>query len=168
MMRICQRALIAGAAVPIVLIAACSGISVQTAIYQTLDEARLAGAIDQGWVPRGLPASSADLREGHLADGRVWGNVLVRSPRSVAARGARRIGDPHWTRGVRSPRPVGMVAADPALADRSRAREPDRTPALSRSRRQADVRDQLGTGQGVLLALTIGDRSRYIFWNTRT
>ena len=73
MMRICQRALMAGAAVPIVLIAACSGISVQTAIYQTLDEARLAGAIDQGWIPGGLPASSADLREGHLADGRVWG-----------------------------------------------------------------------------------------------
>jgi len=52
---------------------ACSGIQVQVGVYQTLEEARAAGAIEHGWVPRGLPESTSDLREGHLPDGRLWG-----------------------------------------------------------------------------------------------
>jgi hypothetical protein len=55
------------------LLAGCSGVDVQVGVYQTLEEARAAGAIDNGWVPQGLPASAADLREGHLDDGRRWG-----------------------------------------------------------------------------------------------
>ena len=55
------------------LLIGCSGIDVQIGVYQTLDEARAAGAIDRGWVPQGLPPSATDLREGHLGDGRRWG-----------------------------------------------------------------------------------------------
>ena len=51
----------------------CSGLAVETGVYETLDEARRAGAIDRGWVPQGLPSSATDLREGHLDDGRRWG-----------------------------------------------------------------------------------------------
>jgi hypothetical protein len=64
--------------------AACSGIQMQTGIYQTLDEAREAGAIDRGWVPKGLPASASDIREGHLADGHIWGTFSF-EPRDRAA-----------------------------------------------------------------------------------
>ena len=83
-----QQALIAGAAVLIVLIAACSGISVQTAIYQTLDEARLAGAIDQGWVPRGLPASSAGSAR-RASGGRPRVGQRSRSIRAIGRRSKR-------------------------------------------------------------------------------
>jgi len=64
--------------------AGCSGIQLQTGIYQTLDEAREAGAIERGWVPKGLPASTSDIREGHLADGHIWGTFSF-EPRDRAA-----------------------------------------------------------------------------------
>lgn len=51
----------------------CSDLRVKEGIYATLDEANAAGAIQAGWVPAGLPASTGDLREGHLPDGRRWG-----------------------------------------------------------------------------------------------
>ena len=54
-------------------LAACSGVQLQVGVYQTLEEARLAGAVDRGWVPRGLPESTSDLREGHLPNGQLWG-----------------------------------------------------------------------------------------------
>lgn len=57
----------------IVMLAACSDLRVKEGIYATVDEARSAGAIQSGWVPAGLPPSAADLREGHLPDGRHWG-----------------------------------------------------------------------------------------------
>jgi len=56
-----------------VLLAACSSINVQSGVYATLEDARAAGAIERGWIPRGLPPSASDLREGHLNDGRGWG-----------------------------------------------------------------------------------------------
>jgi len=52
---------------------ACSDLRVKEGIFTNVDEARAAGAIRSGWVPEGLPASAADLREGHLPDGRHWG-----------------------------------------------------------------------------------------------
>lgn len=57
----------------LVLVPACSGINVQTEIYDTLQEARAAGAVERGWIPRGLPESASDLRAAHLEDGRRWG-----------------------------------------------------------------------------------------------
>jgi hypothetical protein len=57
----------------LVVLGACTDLTVRIGIYQTLDEARHAGAIAAGWIPDGLPAGANDLREGHLADGRHWG-----------------------------------------------------------------------------------------------
>ena len=57
----------------VVLVGACSGINVQNEVYQTLDEARAAGAIEAGWVPSGLPPSTTDVRAAHLPDGQRWG-----------------------------------------------------------------------------------------------
>jgi hypothetical protein len=54
-------------------LSACSDLRVKIGIYATLEEARKAGALANGWVPEGLPASAADLREGHVPDGRHWG-----------------------------------------------------------------------------------------------
>lgn len=68
-----MRRILAVATASMTLLVACAGIDVQTGVYQTLDEARAAGAIERGWVPRGLPPSASDLREGHLDDGRRWG-----------------------------------------------------------------------------------------------
>ena len=59
--------------VPMVLFVACGDLQVKMGIYANLDEARSAGAIKNGWVPDGLPADAADLREGHVPDGRHWG-----------------------------------------------------------------------------------------------
>jgi hypothetical protein len=53
---------------------ACSGVRAKTNAFATLDQARQAGAIDQGWVPRGLPPGTHDLREAHLPESdRRWG-----------------------------------------------------------------------------------------------
>jgi hypothetical protein len=41
---------------------ACTSLNSQTYSFATLDEARAAGAIANGWVPEGLPASSHDIR----------------------------------------------------------------------------------------------------------
>ena len=41
---------------------ACTSLNSQTYSFATLDEARAAGAMANGWVPEGLPASSHDIR----------------------------------------------------------------------------------------------------------
>jgi hypothetical protein len=62
--------LVAGAA----FVIACSGIKAQTNSFATLAEARLAGAIDSGWIPDGLPSGAHDIREGHVPGTRQrWG-----------------------------------------------------------------------------------------------
>lgn len=55
------------------VLAGCSDLRVKEGIYTNLDDAKAAGAIQRGWVPAALPADAADLREGHLPDGRHWG-----------------------------------------------------------------------------------------------
>jgi hypothetical protein len=54
-------------------LAACSDLRVKVGVFDTVDEARAAGAVAAGWVPDPLPRSAADIREGHLPDGRHWG-----------------------------------------------------------------------------------------------
>jgi hypothetical protein len=71
----------------LLILSACSGLSVKVGVYQTLDEARSAGAIASGWVPDGLPASTSDLREGHMPDGqRYWGVFAFKSDDAPAVR----------------------------------------------------------------------------------
>jgi len=48
-------------------------LSVITGSYATLAEADRAGAIERGWIPRGLPSGAHDLREAHDEAGRRWG-----------------------------------------------------------------------------------------------
>jgi hypothetical protein len=54
-------------------LAGCSDLRVKVGVFDTLDEARAAGAVAAGWVPGTLPRTVSDLREGHLPDGRHWG-----------------------------------------------------------------------------------------------
>ena len=65
----------------------CSDLRVKEDIYTNLDEAKAAGAIQAGWVPAALPADAADLREGHLPDGRHWGVFTFRAQDDDAVRG---------------------------------------------------------------------------------
>ena len=48
------------------LLPGCASLNSQTYTFATLDEAREAGAISNGWIPEGLPASSHDLRVAQL------------------------------------------------------------------------------------------------------
>jgi hypothetical protein len=68
----------------VAMLVGCSGINVQTEVYQTLDEARAAGAIERGWIPRGLPDSASDLRAAHLENGNRWGVFAFDSARGAA------------------------------------------------------------------------------------
>jgi hypothetical protein len=55
-------------------LSACTDIDVVTGAYDTLAEAQQAGAIEQGWIPRGLPRGAHELREAHDLDRhRLWG-----------------------------------------------------------------------------------------------
>lgn len=53
--------------------AACSDLRVKVDVFDSVEDARASGAIAAGWIPDGLPKDAADLREGHLPDGRHWG-----------------------------------------------------------------------------------------------
>ncbi len=57
----------------LLLTTCCAAVETKTGVYATLEEARAAGAIEQGWVPDGLPASTTDLREAHRSGGQRWG-----------------------------------------------------------------------------------------------
>lgn len=61
---------------------ACGDLRVKEGIYANAADARAAGAIARGSVPDGLPPTAADLREGHLPDGRHWG-VFTFAPRDA-------------------------------------------------------------------------------------
>lgn len=58
---------------PVMVLTACSDLRVKVDVFDTVEEARAAGAVAAGWVPETLPKSASDLREGHLPDGRYWG-----------------------------------------------------------------------------------------------
>ena len=65
------------------LLAGCTSVNVRTMSYGTLAEARQAGAIDNGWVPAGLPESVFELRVAYVPDGiERWG--LINFPAAAA------------------------------------------------------------------------------------
>ena len=70
------------------VIAGCAGspLSVKLAVFNTVDEARNAGAIQAGWVPDGLPGRTSDLRAGYMPDGRHWGVFAFPSSEEAALR----------------------------------------------------------------------------------
>ena len=52
----------------------CRDLEVVTESYATLQEAVAAGAVERGWLPRGLPPGSREIREAHdLDSNRRWG-----------------------------------------------------------------------------------------------
>ena len=52
----------------------CKNVDVLTETYATLAEAEAAGAVDRGWLPRGLPPGTRELRVAHDLDSpRRWG-----------------------------------------------------------------------------------------------
>ena len=52
----------------------CRNLDVLTETYATLAEAQAAGAVDRGWLPRGLPPGTRELRLAHDVDStRRWG-----------------------------------------------------------------------------------------------
>jgi hypothetical protein len=56
------------------LVGACRDLEVVSNTHATLDEARRAGAVERGWVPRWLPPGSREIREAHDLDtNRRWG-----------------------------------------------------------------------------------------------
>ena len=58
----------------VALAAGCRDLDVMTGSYATLQEAAAEGAIDRGWVPRGLPPGTREIREAHdLDSNRRWG-----------------------------------------------------------------------------------------------
>jgi len=63
------------ATLALVLAGACSSspLGVKEGVYNNVADARQSGAIASGWIPEGVPPGAADLREGHLPDGRHWG-----------------------------------------------------------------------------------------------
>jgi hypothetical protein len=69
------------------LLAACGDLRVKVGVFDTVDEARAAGAIAAGWVPDGLPRTVGDLREGHMPDGRHWGVFTFPRAEESAIRG---------------------------------------------------------------------------------
>jgi hypothetical protein len=53
---------------------ACRDIDVVTQAYATLAEATADGAVDRGYLPRGLPSGTRDIREAHdQKSSRRWG-----------------------------------------------------------------------------------------------
>ena len=55
-------------------VCACAYGDAVTNAYATKAEAEQSGAVDRGWVPKGLPASTHELREAHSPEGnRIWG-----------------------------------------------------------------------------------------------
>ena len=87
-------------------LAGCSDLRVKMGIYQSVDEARAAGAIANRWVPDGLPSLTTDLREGHMPDGRHWGafSFPVTDPAPVRA-----LLGPEITTGTMECRPPGRL-----------------------------------------------------------
>lgn len=69
----------------VAMAAGCSGINTRTDAFNTLAEARQAGAIEQGLLPDGLPPGTRDIRIGHVPGERgSWG--LFNFPPDESAR----------------------------------------------------------------------------------
>lgn len=78
----------AAAALLLVAAAACRDLDVVTGTYATLQEAEAEGAVAQGWIPRGLPPGSRELREAHDLDSdRRWGLFNFPQEETEALRG---------------------------------------------------------------------------------
>lgn len=69
-------------------LAACAGVELQTEIYNSMADARAAGAPARGSVPEAVPPASTELRIGRLSDGRLWGRFAFPAAAAPALAGA--------------------------------------------------------------------------------
>jgi hypothetical protein len=75
------------AAVGMAISSGCRNVDVVTGSYATLAEAQQAGAIDRGWMPKGLPQGAYEIREAHDLDAnRRWGLFNFRESDAEAMR----------------------------------------------------------------------------------
>jgi hypothetical protein len=82
--RVVMPFVVSGIVAGALFLAGCAGIKAQTNSYETLSEARQAGAIAKGWIPEGLPDGSHDIREGHVPGrSQHWG--IFEYPRAEEA-----------------------------------------------------------------------------------
>jgi hypothetical protein len=69
-----RGALAIAVAAILLLACGCKNLDVITEAYATLAEAEAAGAVERGWLPRGLPPGTRELRVAHdLDSNRRWG-----------------------------------------------------------------------------------------------
>jgi hypothetical protein len=90
----------------------CGDLRVKMGVYNTVDDARRAGAVAAGWFPEAIPAAATDLREGHLPDGRHWG-VFAFSPADESS--VRRMTGEEITQGTLACDPPGRLQFWPRL-----------------------------------------------------
>jgi hypothetical protein len=69
-----RRGALIGASVVMLAALACGDMDVVTGSYASIAEATAEGAVERGWVPRGLPPGTREIREAHdLDSSRRWG-----------------------------------------------------------------------------------------------
>jgi hypothetical protein len=91
----------------------CRNVDVITESYASLAEAQAAGAVDRGWLPKGLPPGTRELRVAHDLDSRRrWG--LFNFPPAEGDTLRRQIGAELSFDGV-SCRPPGRIEWWPVL-----------------------------------------------------
>ena len=77
------------ACIGLLVLAGCSGRDVRTATFATFEEARTAGAVDQGWIPAVLPERAYELRAAYAMNGsQRWGLFNFRAQDVEALRAA--------------------------------------------------------------------------------
>lgn len=84
-----EKTSVAAALIAWLVLAGCGGPTVHTATYATVPEAREAGAVDRGWVPREVPAAAYELRAAYAVQGwERWGLFNFRPADADALREA--------------------------------------------------------------------------------
>ena len=134
----------------------CRNIDVITESYASLAEAQAAGAVDRGWLPKGLPPGTRELRVAHdLDSNRRWG--LFNFPPAEGDALRRQIGAELSVRRpvLPSPAPHRVVAGPAPRAARARTDQGHRAAGLRGEGNRSNLRCELGAGAGVLLVARV-------------
>ena len=120
----------------LVALTCCAGLNSQTYSFATLDEARRAGAIANGWVPEGLPPSSHDIRVAQVPKtSQHWGIINFRRSEESVLRGT--VADRRSSARRRALRHAGQDRVVAGRAARRARRQPCRRYGLKAYRSKA-------------------------------